>query len=112
MTEHLLEDDRFIIIKAWMLNKLHLHSTSLIIYAVIYGFSKNDGEKFTGSLQYLSEWTNTDKSTVCYHLNKLLKKQYIIKEDVYLNGNKYCVYRINKKILKDLDPEAYKSVVF
>ena len=52
-----------------MLN-LGLRGNSLIIYAIIYGFSQVEGHYFNGSLQYLSDWTNSTRQGVIKNLKE------------------------------------------
>ena len=44
----------------------------LNIYAIIYGFSQDNGSEFTGSLQYLCDFTGATKPTIIKALKTLL----------------------------------------
>lgn len=91
----MIHDNNFVSIQGFMINKLHLKGNELIIYAVIYGFSQTDGQRYTGSLKYLMDWINTKcKQTVINCLNSLLEKKYIDKEVYYNNNVRYCSYGV------------------
>lgn len=97
-----LKDDSNFQIYGWMATKLKLKGNELLIYAVIYSFSRNDNGNgvFNASIPYLQEWTNIAKKNVINCLNSLVDKQLIIKiEDNYLK-RKPNVYKINKQILE------------
>jgi hypothetical protein len=78
-----------------MLSKLELKGNDLLIYAIIYGFSQNVDCKFTGSLQYLADWTNSTKQGVLNSLKNLLDKKLITKKDYIINGVKFVEYYSN-----------------
>ena len=91
-----VNDRNYIVIQGWMLTDLHLKGNELIIYACIYGFSQLDGQVFTGSWQYLADWTNSTKRGVAKSLKSLVEKGYIEKIDKVVNGVKFCEYRVTK----------------
>lgn len=84
----------YIVIQGWMLTDLKLKGNELMVYAIVYGFSKDaDDQWFTGSLQYIVDWTNSTKRTVLTCLQSLESKGLIEKQDIYLNNVKFCKYR-------------------
>lgn len=87
--------DNYIVIQGWMLSDLKLKGTELLVYAIIYGFSQAEEQCYTGSLTYLSEWTNTTKMTVMTALKNLTEKGAIEKKEDLKNGVKFCRYRAN-----------------
>lgn len=87
--------DNYIVIQGWMLSDLNLKGTELIVYAIIYGFSQAEENCFSGSLGYLSEWTNTSKMTIMTALKGLQDKGLIDKYEDIRNGVKFCRYRAN-----------------
>ena len=87
-----IKSENYIVIQGWMIKNLKLKGNELIIYAVIYGFSQLESQKFTGSLQYLAEWTNSTKQSVIKCLKSLIKKNLIVKEENIINGVKFCEY--------------------
>ena len=63
-----------------MVTELGLKGNSLLIYAIIYGFSQEEGQQFTGSLQYLADWTNSTRRGVLKNLQDLVNAGLIEKE--------------------------------
>ena len=92
MKKSKVNNENHITIHGWMINELGLKGSELIIYAIIYGFSQDGQSKFTGSLQYLADWTNSTKQNCMNHLKSLLEKDLIEKEEIEINNNKYCKY--------------------
>jgi len=88
-----IKEDNFIIIQGWMIKDLDLKGNKLLIYAIVYGFSQGlENQKFTGSLQYLADWTNSTKQGVMVCLNALVKDGLLFKEERVVNKVKYCSY--------------------
>lgn len=96
MTQSKVKDENYIVIQGFMINKLNLKGNELLIYAVIYGFSQTEEQVYSGSLQYLADWTNSTKQGVTKNLKSLVEKGFIIKNDKYINGVKFCEYRTTK----------------
>ena len=106
-----VNETNHIVIQGWMRNILELKGTDLMVYAIIYGFSQQDGHWFNGSLQYLADWTGTSKQCCINSLKRLMDRQLIQKEEILENGVKYCRY--SKKfngIQKSLIPGIQKSL--
>lgn len=91
-----VNERNYIVIQGWMLTALHLKGNELLIYACIYGFSQLEGQVFSGSLQYLADWTNSTRQGVVKCLKSLIEKGYIAKADKVINGVKFCEYRATK----------------
>ena len=90
-----IRNDNYYVVHGWMRNNLNLSGIDLDIYAIIYGFSQDNEAEFTGSLQYLCEFTGASKPTVINSLKRLIDDQYIIKRtevvnNVTLNRYKVC----------------------
>ena len=94
-----VNDDNFINIQGWMVSKLKLKGNELLIYAIIYGFSQNGENKFSGSLQYLADWTNSTKQGVMKVLKSLYEKGLIFKEERLVNGVKFCQYFVIREAI-------------
>ena len=91
--------DNYVVLQGWMLTDLNLKGTDLMVYAIIFGFSQNgDGQCYTGSIQYLIDWTNSSRSTVLRSLASLVEKGYIAKEDRIENGVRFCKYYVQNDI--------------
>lgn len=86
-----VDNNNYLVIQGWMIKELGLKGNELLIYACIYGFSQHEGNYFTGSLQYLADWTASTKEGIRLCLNKLLDKNLIIK---YKTDN-FVKYTVN-----------------
>lgn len=91
-----VKENTYITIQSFMINELHLKGNALLIYAIIYGFSQDGNQWYTGSSQYLAEWTNTSKRAVYDCLKKLTEDGIIEKKERNINGVKFCDYRAKK----------------
>jgi hypothetical protein len=91
----MVNEKSYIMIDAFMVNELHIKGNELLIFAIIYGFSQDGNSEFTGSLQYLADWTCSTKQGVIKALKSLCEKQLIIKNTIIQNGKKYCSYKCN-----------------
>ena len=89
-----IKDGNFMVIQSWMIKYLNLKGNDLLIYAIIYGFSQDNESKFTGSLQYLADWTNSTKQGVIKSLKNLLDKKLIFKKEEYKNNIKFVDFYI------------------
>ena len=97
------KDDNYYIIQGWMMNKLKLKGIQLTVFAIIYCFSQDGASKFTGSLQYLCDFSGVaSKNTIINALKELVNKNYIIKENNFINGVKYVSYSINTIVVQNL----------
>ena len=81
-----MENTDFVNIQGWMINELNLKGNELIIYALIYGFTKDGVSEFKGSRQYMADWTNTSVRSVQNVVNSLVDKGMIEKNN---HINKY-----------------------
>lgn len=93
MAESKVKKENYIVIQGFMLTDLKLKGNELLIYACIYGFTQAENQTFSGSLQYLADWTNSTKQGVIRCLKSLIEKGYIIKKENIINGVKFCEYR-------------------
>ena len=89
-----------------MVTDLKLKGNDLFLFALIYGFCQNREAVFTGSLDYLCQWTNTSERTVQNVLNRLIDAGLIVK---YSRQGETNAIKINHdlidKILNDNDAE-------
>lgn len=87
-----IKDDNYLTIQGWQINQLGLKGNELIIYAAIYGFTQAEGQWFTGSQQYLADWTNSTTRGIRKALTSLEEKGLLL---IAKNGksNKYRAIR-------------------
>ncbi len=81
-----MENTDFLNIQGWMINELNLKGNELIVYALIYGFTKDGVSEFRGSRQYMADWTNSSVRSVQNVVNSLVNKGMIEKNN---HINKY-----------------------
>ena len=108
-----LKDDSNIQIYGWMATKLKLKGNELLIYAVIYSFSRNNNGEgvFNASTAYLCEWTNSSRQSITDCLNSLLNKKFIIKVEDNSRKKKPNVYKINESIFDKTCKESLQEHV-
>ena len=102
MAESKIGDMNYYQVSGWMLNRLGLKGTALQIYAIIYGFSQDGESSFTGSLQYLCDFTNTSRPTVIKALKELVDGGYLVKEEGKVNGVSFNTYKVSLQAVKNL----------
>ena len=99
-----ISDGNYYVVSGWMINKLNLSNTELMVFAIIYGFCQHDkfNGSYHGSLQYLADFTGTTKQTIIKILKKKVEKEYIEKSESYQNNVKFCTYKINTTVVNNL----------
>ena len=103
MAESKVRDDNFFLVSGWMLNRLNLKGVPLQVFSIIYGFSQDGEGSFTGSLQYLCDFTNASKNTILKALKELVDQQYITKSESTINGVRFCTYKTNAPVVQKLN---------
>ena len=103
-------DENYFQVSGWMLNRLHLKGVQLTIFAIIYGFSQDGESKFTGSIKYLCEFTGASKSTVMRNLQDLVAQEYLIKDELDINGVHFNHYRVNLSVIEELKGGGVKMI--
>ena len=99
-----ISDGNYYVVSGWMINKLNLSNTELMVFAIIYGFCQHDefNGSYHGSLQYLADFTGATKQTIIKVLKSLVEKEYIEKSESYQNNVKFCTYKINTTVVNNL----------
>ena len=87
-----VKSENYFAIQGFMRTVLNLKGNDLLVYAIIYGFSQTDNQRFTGSLQYLADWCGATKQGIMKNLNNLLERGLIIKEEQIINNVKSVSY--------------------
>lgn len=98
-----VNNNNYFSIHGWMVNELNLQGNELMTYAIVYGFSQTEGTKFTGSINYLCDFTNSSRTTIIKCLKTLTEKKLIIKNQKNINGVVFNEYRANLYLVKNLD---------
>lgn len=86
-----MNDEKFIIIPEWMID-IGLRGNRLLVYAVIYGYSRNGGW-FQGSASYLCKRTGMSDKGVRKVLRSLCDDGFLQKRDRPYKGMKYVDYQ-------------------
>lgn len=105
-----MKDENYINIQWWMVDRFGLKNAELLIYAIIFGFSQEDNSEFSGSLNYLANWTKCSKKTVIETLKKLVNKNLLIKTEINKNGVKFCSYKTNTFGGEKITPGVVKKL--
>lgn len=87
-----IEPTNYMTIQGWMRTELKLTGNDLLVYAIIYGVSQDNGSRFTGSLQYLADWCGCSKQGIQKNLKNLLERGLIKKEELTVSGIKFVTY--------------------
>jgi DNA-binding PadR family transcriptional regulator len=89
----------YIVIQAPMISELGLKGNSLLLFAMIHGFSKDGVNRYRASLKDMCDWLCTSKSAISPVLNALVEAGYINKHDVEENGLSKPEYTTNYEAL-------------
>lgn len=96
----MIKDDNYYQISGWMLNRLGLKGVALSVYAIIYGFTQDGDTEFSGSRQYLADFTGTTRPTIDKALKELIEKGYISKKIVTINNVNFNKYKVILPIIQ------------
>lgn len=107
-----MKNENYIVVQGWMRNELQLKGNDLLVYAIIYGFSQAENQKFTGSLSYLADWCGATKAGIIKNLQNLLGRGLIERTDRYINGVKFVEYYATQfnGVLNSVERGAVNSV--
>lgn len=104
MAENKLKDENYYQVQGWMINCLKLKGVPLNVYAIIYGFTQDGETEYTGSLQYLCDFTGgTTKPTIIKALKELVEKGYLLRQEEHKNGVQFNRYKVNLPLLKNFN---------
>lgn len=106
-----VKDGSYITIQSFMVTELGLKGNELLVYAIIYGFSQAEGTAFTGSLQYLADWTNSTKQGIVKNLKSLIEKGLIEKVGENNQINYYKANRVGNKVYQSTKFTSKQSLI-
>ena len=72
-----MKETDYILVQAPMVSELHLTGSSLMLFAMIYSFTRDGKHTFHGSFNYISEWLSIDRRTVIETVDILERSGYI-----------------------------------
>ena len=113
MAESRVKDGNYYVVQSFMVKELQLKGLEKDVYAIIYGFSQAESQRFDGSLQYLADWTQSTKQGVMKVLKSLQEKRLIEKEEEFKNGIKFVKYystEFNRGIKQNLIGDIKQSL--
>lgn len=94
--------DTFIMIPEYAGKILKLKHDDLLVYGIIYGFSKNEKGKYFGSLKYIQDITGCSQEHICRILKRLTEKGYIRKNAINARRIEYTIVPIDELTAKGL----------
>lgn len=74
----MIRDEMYYQVSGWMTTKLGLKGLKRELYAIIYGFTQDGQNEFSGSLTYLAEWLDVSKQTVINNLQELVESELVV----------------------------------
>lgn len=95
-----IRENDYIVILSPMVTKLGLSGNKLIIFALIYGFCRDNESEFNGSVNYICEWTGVSRNTVLSAIKELVEDGLIVKRDYTVNNVKFCAYKVGSAIFE------------
>ena len=107
----MVKNENYVVVQGFMINDLKLKGNELMIYAIIYGFTQEQNQVFSGSNDYLMAWTNSTKQGVIKARNNLVGKGLIVKTaQGYLTTGVNKVYPVSKQSLPERSTKFTKKV--
>ena len=93
----MVNNDHFYVVRGWMINELNLKGNELEVYAIIYSFTQGvEKQNFTGSAQYLADWTNSTLRGVQKTIKSLQEKGLLKIIKISSKRNAYHTIRPKK----------------
>lgn len=105
-----IKDGSYINIQSFMVTELELKGNELLVYAIIYGFSQAENTYFSGSLQYLADWTNSTRQGIMKNLKSLIDKGLIEKVGENKQINYYKAHRPVNKVYQSTEFTGKQSL--
>ena len=93
----MLKPTNSIVIYGWMVEGLHLQGTELLIYAIVYGFCQDGGQKKI-ALSYFQGWLINKRRNVIRVISNLQSKGYI---HVVRKHGKQGLYSIDRQAMAE-----------
>jgi len=91
-----VKDTNFIVVPGWVITDLGLKGNDILIYSLIYGFSQTEDQYFSGSIQYIADWTNSTRQGVIKNLNNLVSLGLIEKVECTPTNKYRAIVPVNK----------------
>lgn len=88
------EKGDYFVIQSWMVTELQLSGNELLLYAVIYGFSRDGKSRYYGGTDYLCKRTGCSRRSVLENLKKLTEKGLLNKSSEIRKNVVYTAYEV------------------
>ena len=88
-----MRDENFLVICGWMRNRLGLSGNELLVYALIFGFTQNGEDWYSGSLSYIADTIGATKRTAISVLSSLEEKGLVLKDQYMVQNVTFNRYR-------------------
>ena len=95
------------IINDWFITDLKLKGNDLLVFALIFSFTKDGRTKYYGSISYLSEVLGCSKRTINYCLESLTNRGLIVKK-IQKNANEPNKYHVDLEVVQKLHKGSAK----
>lgn len=107
------KNDQFTVVYGWMSTELGLTPAQVLIYAVIYGFSRHGEDVwFNGTAKYLADFCGVSQRTVFGALKEMVEKGILEKRTIVTPlGVKFCHYRHSEAARTRLCDEHDNSTI-
>lgn len=87
-----IKENNYITILGWMRTKLDLVGNELLTYALLYGFSQDGNNSFSGTRQYIADFVGVSTRQISNILSSLIDKGLIVKfEEQLLHGKQKLI---------------------
>lgn len=92
-----MDNKGYFVVHEWMVKELGLKGTELLVYAIIFGFTQIEEQRFFGTRRYLSEFTGASIPTIQRTLDCLVEKGLLTRyvDDTPANGVRIVSYKAN-----------------
>lgn len=87
-----MKDTDFIYIPGWAVNQLHLKGNELMVYSIVFSYSRDGMQWYQAPAEYLATCIGASVSTTKETLKKLVSKELLIKKAVPYKGSVERVY--------------------
>ena len=92
-----VKNENFLVIQGWMITELGLKDKELLLYALIYGFTQEENEWFSGSLEYIAQWLQVDRRNVASrYIRPLVEDHLLLKQEITVGNHVYYRYKAVK----------------
>lgn len=83
--------NNYVVISSEMINQFRLKGNELLVFAVIHSFSRDGRSWYSGSREFIQNFTGSSIKSIDRALDNLVKKQLIEKRKNTYNNNSYRV---------------------